>query len=180
MPQTDWEWQTKEGAFDKDSFKRCGTTEWLEHRLPHQQPNPQDSPGSNRKHLFRSDNSIGCLWGATRRDIKRIRKEAEEGNGGQSSNIDRQRKGRPESERHGDEGRQRRSPTKKHAEDAERLWGSDCSFVIVHLEAVAPVPQWLHNVKRSKRVDEGISVPAQQTETCSERGRLMGWEYKQI
>lgn len=94
MPQTDWEWQTEEEGFDKNSFKRCSTAEWLEHRLPHRQPNPHDSPGSNRKHLFTSDNSIGCLWGASLWDIKRIREEEEERKRDQSSDIDRTRKGK--------------------------------------------------------------------------------------
>lgn len=45
---------------------------WLEQRPPRWRPKPQGSPSSNRKHLFRSDNSAECLWGP---DIKRTTKD---------------------------------------------------------------------------------------------------------
>lgn len=65
----------REEGFDRDSLKCRITTVRLEQRLPRWQPNPQDSPSSNRKHLFRSDNSAECLWGPSLGDIKRIRKD---------------------------------------------------------------------------------------------------------
>lgn len=62
------------------TFSRV-TTMWLQQR-----PKPQGSPSSNRKHLFRSDNSAACLWGP---DIKRITKD----DVGRKRDADREREG---------------------------------------------------------------------------------------
>lgn len=73
---TNWVTNREEG-FDTDSLKCRIATLRLEQRLPRRQPNPQDSPSSNRKHLFRSDKSAECLWGPSLQDIKRLRKKSE-------------------------------------------------------------------------------------------------------
>lgn len=92
----------REEGFDRDSLKCRITTVRLEQQLPRWQPNPQDSPSSNRKHLFRSDNSAECLWGPSLWDIKRIRKK----DVGRERVADRER-GRPRRDRQ--EGDRRRT-----------------------------------------------------------------------
>lgn len=69
----------REGGYDKDSSKHSGTAERLEHQLPHRKPKPQDSLRSNRKHLFRSDNSTKISLRSISVRYKRNREESAEG-----------------------------------------------------------------------------------------------------
>lgn len=78
---TNSDWQTEMGRRGFSLWQRlistCIAAHWLTRRLPLWQPKPQDSPDSNGKHLFRSDNPAQRLWGPSLRDIKRMRRKRE-------------------------------------------------------------------------------------------------------
>lgn len=153
MPQTESDKQRRGGGFDKDSFKRRITTEWLKHQLPHWQPKPQDSPCSNRKHLFRSDNSTERLWGPSLWDIKRIRKGDEGRKRDQPSDADRaRREGHRETHRETWRKTKTQSETKNRHCVIEEKWLLFCSSAF--RGKGTPVPQWLHKGKRRRRGKE--------------------------